>query len=97
MSEAFMARLERLRVDWGKALLPTSGQRCAVHNKAVGGAPLSMHLLGRAADFYFRDRAETKRFAQLAEKHGFNGIGVGRQKAHIDDREQEARWEYHDG
>lgn len=96
MTAAFMERLERLRVDWGKALLPTSGQRCTVQNKFAGGALMSMHLQGRAADFYFPDRNTVEKFAQLAEKHGFNGIGTGKHKCHIDDREHESRWKYYD-
>jgi len=55
-----------------------------------------MHIQGRAADFYFTDGRETQRFAQLAEKHGFNGIGTGTHKCHVDDREQHGRWIYHD-
>lgn len=91
-----MQRLERLRVDWGKPLLPTSGSRCSTWNKLQGGALLSMHLQGRAVDFYFQNRGEVEKFAQLAAKHGFNGIGTGRHKCHIDDREHEARWKYYD-
>lgn len=96
MSKAFMERLERLRVDWGKPMLPTSGSRCGHWNQLQGGATLSMHLEGRAVDFYFPNRGEAERFAALAEKHGFNGIGTGRHKVHLDDRETPARWKYHD-
>ena len=42
--------LQPLRDAWGKSLHINSGYRCPQLNKAVGGAPKSYHLLGRAAD-----------------------------------------------
>jgi uncharacterized protein YcbK (DUF882 family) len=45
-----VAVLEHLRALDGRALSVVSGYRCPVHNKAVGGASRSQHLLGRAAD-----------------------------------------------
>lgn len=52
--------LEPMREDWTKyceehklgsgAIKVTSGYRCPVLNKAVGGSPTSMHLKGYAAD-----------------------------------------------
>ncbi len=94
MSQAFIDRLESLRVDWAIPMLPTSGARCRHWNRIQGGALLSLHLEGRAADFYFTVPGTVERFAALAEKHGFNGIGTGKHKCHIDDREHRARWTY---
>lgn len=94
MRPAFMAKLEALRVEWGKPLSPTSAQRCETWNKKVGGAPQSQHLLGNAADFFFFDEREMERFAALAEKLGFGGIGIGKGIVHVDDRDDKARWTY---
>jgi uncharacterized protein YcbK (DUF882 family) len=96
MDKAFIQRLEALRQDWGKALSPTSGARCKFWNRIVGGAEHSQHLVGHAADFTFGDRSTVEKFAALAEKHGFNGIGTGSSLVHIDDREVPARWTYND-
>ena len=93
MNPDFMERLEALRAEWGKPISPTSARRCRAWNDVVGGAPLSMHLEGKAADFIFEE-SEAKKFAELAEKYGFGGIGLGKNLVHIDSREEKARWSY---
>lgn len=42
--------LESVRRHFGKPVTVTSGARCAVHNKRVGGASNSQHVFARAAD-----------------------------------------------
>ena len=42
--------LDLLRRAWGGPVRVNSGFRCAAHNRAVGGAARSRHLLGCAAD-----------------------------------------------
>lgn len=44
------AVLDPLREEYGKPIYVTSGYRCAVINKAVGGVTGSQHLRGEAAD-----------------------------------------------
>jgi uncharacterized protein YcbK (DUF882 family) len=95
MNEEFLELLDKLREEWGRPLSPTSAQRCQWSNKKVGGAPLSQHLLGRAADFVFKHPVEARDFAYLAEKVGFTGIGLGEHLVHIDNRKIKARWFYH--
>lgn len=46
---AMYAALERLRAALGPLVI-RCGYRCPEHNKAVGGAPKSAHLEGRAVD-----------------------------------------------
>jgi uncharacterized protein YcbK (DUF882 family) len=41
-------RLERLRELAGAPIIINSGHRCAVHNKRIGGAPKSRHLIDAA-------------------------------------------------
>lgn len=91
-----MQKLEALRVAWGESLPPTSAARCEVWNTKIGGAPESRHLLGDAADFTFETHEKAAKFATMAEKFGFAGIGIGKHLVHIDDRETHARWTYHD-
>lgn len=42
---------------YGKPLVVSSGYRTAEHNTAIGGAPHSNHLLGKACDFADSDGA----------------------------------------
>lgn len=44
--------LQCLRNNFGKPVLITSAYRTEEHNKRVGGAKSSQHLLGKAADIY---------------------------------------------
>lgn len=50
MRDAFMNKLEYLRVKWGRPIMVTSGYRCPDHNRSVGGAKGSQHIKGNAAD-----------------------------------------------
>lgn len=82
IAPTLVARLEILRAQIGKPLVIVSGYRCPVHNRAVGGAPASKHLLGQAADL--RPNVVTLLQAQAA---GFRGIGHrGRWVTHVDVR-----------
>jgi zinc D-Ala-D-Ala carboxypeptidase len=42
--------LDRIREEWGHAIIVSSGYRCAELNRLVGGAPNSQHKSGCAAD-----------------------------------------------
>ena len=46
--------LEPARVAFGEPIYITSGYRCPVLNKAVGGKPTSQHQYGEAADLQVR-------------------------------------------
>lgn len=96
MKNQFMIKLEMLRLEWAKPLLPISAARCGFWNEKQGGAPGSQHLLGNACDFHFDSEDEITKFIQLAEKYDFKGIGRGSRLVHIDDREEHARWGYSD-
>jgi uncharacterized protein YcbK (DUF882 family) len=89
---ALVAALERLRAARGGIPLRiVSGRRSAAHNRAVGGAPRSQHLYGRAADI-------PSGYATVlqAERAGFRGIGSkGAWAVHVDVRPgPPARWAY---
>ena len=47
---------DRVREHFGAAAIVSSGLRCAVHNKNVGGASASRHMTGKAMDFRIRGK-----------------------------------------
>lgn len=60
--------LDPLREAWGRPLVVTSGYRCAALNRAVGGAKMSMHLTGQAADITTGNTVDNRRLYQLVQK-----------------------------
>jgi hypothetical protein len=74
--------LEELRGAWGRPLAITSGYRCASHNAAVGGAPRSLHMAGRAVDIR-ASVSEQAKLKTLALVIGFYEILPGNIKNYI--------------
>jgi len=93
MTPALITKLEQLRVLIGQPLIITSGYRCPTHNRAVGGAAKSQHVLGTAADISARGIGVDK-LAGAAEQVGFGGIGLYHRQnfVHVDVRPGRARW-----
>ena len=56
--------LDRLRGEWGRPIIVTSGYRCKELNATVGGARNSQHLKGQAADIVSDDFDEFRRFVR---------------------------------
>ena len=52
MDARLLAVLEEARQQAGSPIIVSSGYRCAVHNKNIGGASQSYHVQGMAADVY---------------------------------------------
>lgn len=50
--------LDPLREAWGNPIIVSSGYRCDVLNKAVGGASSSQHRLGQAADIHTKSNTK---------------------------------------
>jgi uncharacterized protein YcbK (DUF882 family) len=85
-----VAGLEELRAIVGRPIRIVSGWRCRTHNRAVGGATRSQHVLGKAADL--EQRLATPAQARAA---GFRGIGTrGPWVVHVDVRPAPATWTY---
>jgi uncharacterized protein YcbK (DUF882 family) len=88
--------LEALRVLVGGPIHITSGYRCPEHNKRVGGADLSQHTQGLAADIVVKGMTPRK-VASLAARVpvlAAGGIGTYRGWVHIDVRPNgPARWQ----
>lgn len=82
LSPVLLDKLEALRAAWGCPIVVTSGYRCTVHNKAVGGASRSLHTRGLATDFRVAER-EQERVAGIAGELGFEEIIRGGAKCYI--------------
>lgn len=86
MSAAFMERLERFRETVAQPIYLNSAFRSmsweATHNRSGS----SMHTRGRAVDIQCRSNQERLKFVRAAIACGFNGIGIGRNYIHLDDR-----------
>lgn len=103
-AEILAEHLEVIRLDLGKPLTVRSWYRCAARNKAVGGAPKSLHLTGAAVDINcggFSGPDIAKRIERLIkdERIPDGGLGVYATKpalCHFDVRtvlgKKPARW-----
>ena len=100
IDESLVVLLQCIREHFGKPITITSGYRTAAHNKSVGGAKSSQHLLGRAADIQVAC-VSVEDVAAYAESllPGWGGVGrypvkAGRAKGwvHVDTRPNKSRW-----
>lgn len=85
--------LERIRAKhYPNGLVIASGVRCPQHNRGLGGASSSQHLVGKAADL----RHPRMTVAQ-AQRLGAIGIGWEERSglvSHVDVRAKAATWMY---
>ena len=100
IDQTLVVLLQCIREHFGKPITITSGYRTAAHNKSVGGAKSSQHLLGRAADIQVADTT-VEAVAAYAESlmPDWGGVGrypvkAGRAKGwvHVDTRPNKSRW-----
>lgn len=83
--------LQMIRANFGKAVIINSGFRCKTHNKNVGGASLSRHVSGMAADIVVNG-IEPLEVAKYCESIGVLGIGLYDWGCHIDTRNVKYFW-----
>lgn len=70
--------LQELRSMWRRPIIVGSAYRDPKHNAAVGGAPASLHMSGRAFDIKMQGYSDAAivSFIFYATKAGFNGFGM---------------------
>jgi len=87
--------LDNIREKIKSPLIITSGFRCEEHNKKIGGAPKSKHLLGIASDI-IAPKLTVKELFRITENILGNRGGLGYYPArgfiHIDTRKEAVRW-----
>ena len=89
-----LAVLELVRQVFDKPVTITSGYRSPEHNKAVGGAPNSKHMLGIAADIVVAGHTPQEVYDLLDKTFpNYYGVGLYSGWVHIDVRNKsKARW-----
>lgn len=96
VDDKLVTYLQKIRDHFGKSITITSGYRCPVHNKNVGGATGSRHAKGHAADIVVQGVAPAE-VAKYAESIGVLGIGLYETAkdghfVHIDTRDYKSFW-----
>jgi uncharacterized protein YcbK (DUF882 family) len=93
VDERLVEKLQKLRDMVGKPIIIQSGYRTPEYNKKVGGAADSQHVKGTAADISIKGM-NVEDLAMLAEKVGFDGIGIYTKQGfvHVDVRGYKSRW-----
>lgn len=96
VDEKLVEYLQKIRTHFGKPVTISSGYRCPVHNKNVGGVTGSRHAKGQAADIYIKGVTPAE-IAKYAESIGILGIGLYETDSdghfvHIDTREYKSFW-----
>jgi zinc D-Ala-D-Ala carboxypeptidase len=74
INEDALDKLQALRDKLGRPILLTSAYRSAEHNKRVGGAKNSQHMLGIAFDVRMENQ-DPQKFEAAARAVGFTGFG----------------------
>ena len=82
MDADFMAQIEELRTEYGKAMILTSAYRTPEHNAQVSSTGANgPHTTGRAVDVLVSG-ADAFDLIELAIEIGFTGIGIKQSGPH---------------
>ena len=92
ISKILVRTLEKLRQKIGEEIYINSGFRTTEHNKAIGGAILSYHQYGMAADIRAKTKTPKELYQILDEMlKGWGGLELHDTFVHVDTREKEWR------
>jgi len=88
VDEKLVEKLQELRNILSRPIFITSAFRCKKRNNMVGGAKVSQHLYGQAADIMLSNQEkDIEQIAEIAKDIGFSGIGFYKTFIHLDVRE----------
>lgn len=94
MDTAFLSLLDECRHIAGVKMKINSCYRTKEKNKAVGGAPNSMHLFGRAVDIETKSGVPRMKIVRAALSLGLT-VGIMENAVHIDNREEQTLFHYY--
>ena len=88
-NRGFLERLERARIRAEIPFIITSGSRCPIHNKDVGGIDSSTHeatdeIESHAGDVDARGSRQRGTILASLRAVGFNRIGIAKAFIHVD-------------
>jgi uncharacterized protein YcbK (DUF882 family) len=89
ISQELVARLEIVRIAYGKSMRINSGLRCPTHNRSVGASSTSNHLphteeqIGYAADIAVSGGQDRHKLVELLMAQ-FQRLGVAKNFIHVD-------------
>jgi uncharacterized protein YcbK (DUF882 family) len=93
LDRELLAVLQLVRIHFNSPVSITSGYRCEIHNRNVGGAKNSQHKLGTAADIVVNgiEPSEVHHFIDSIFPNSY-GLGYYDSFTHIDVRDGKVRW-----
>jgi uncharacterized protein YcbK (DUF882 family) len=89
MQQDFINKLQKMRDIYGHSMHISSGYRCPAHNAKIGGAKVSLHLSGQAADIALpsaSNYAARFKLVKAALEAGFTCIELSDLHIHVDNR-----------
>jgi uncharacterized protein YcbK (DUF882 family) len=95
MEPDLILSLEQARREINMPIIVNSGYRCPAHNKAIGGATRSYHMMGMAADIHCKDMAAL--YQAILKIPAIKGVGIYHGLTgfiHVDVRATPARWAF---
>lgn len=94
MDEDFLKKLDHLREVCDFPMTITCAYRSVEYDKSKGRTGNSYHTRGRAVDIYCTNSYRRFAIVHHAPFCGLNGIGVGSNFVHVDDRIVQTMWTY---
>lgn len=92
ISRVLVEILEGLREKIGEEIYINSGFRTPTHNKKIGGALLSYHQYGMAADIRAKTKTPKELYSILDKMlEGWGGLELHETFVHVDTRDKEWR------